>query len=161
MAAVGTPREFGLELCLKAHSEDIKNRKDVLICLCHWRMLRHALLCVGDGGPDLCEAGGSVAPSELLPLNLGWDGAADRYSVRYSFKSRPFTLTLWPGAGGQVELSLQSAENIVSIKADTETSVDDHMVVNMHNCHDLCKRIDSELIEQALRSSGEPAGPLP
>ena len=147
------PREFGLELCLKSHAEDVKTRNDVLLTIVHWRLLRHSFLCIGDIFFT------HHIPSELLPLNLGWNGDVETYTVKYVFKNRLFILILICGTH-HMDLKLHSDTEIVSVAIDIGDAVDNDMIINMDKCHTAARKIDKDLIEVLLKSQDFEDGPL-
>lgn len=146
------PREFGFELCLKAHSEDIKNRADIILIMVHWRLLRHSFLCVGD-----VHYIHSV-PSELIPLNLGWNGDDNSYLVFYAYKRQMYRLAV-VCQDKLLTLKLWSEKTIATVRLDTGTVMDDALVVNMQKALALCKKIDRQLIERLLMGVDDATGP--
>merc|ERR1712142_771101 len=140
------PREFGLELCLKAHAEDIKTQSDVILCLLHWRLLRNSFLSIG----DIFYV--HSIPSELIPLNLGWNGDTGGYCVKYVYKQKLYVLLLTaPDEGIKfMEAKLHSDTAIVTYKLRFDDCVDDNLVINMTACHALAKNIDTCLIGRLL-----------
>ena len=147
-------REFGFELCLKGHSEDIKSRADVIVLMLHWRLLRSSFLSIGDihYTHDI--------PTEILPLNLGWLGDNDSYILKYIFKNNTYILAITV-KDVDLDVKLQSEKDIVSITLECNNSVvDDDMVVNLQKCLKLCKQIDQCLIQEMLTLIDDEGGPL-
>ena len=139
------PREFGFELCLKSHAEDIRTGVDIVTILVHWRLLRHSFLCLG----DLLD-GDEEVPTELLPRNLGWNGEHESYVLRYAFKGRLYICTI----------SAVDQDVIVCLQSETDTRMAKFrvtaivpgpgMYVNMQKCLAFSKSIDSKLIQQVI-----------
>lgn len=149
---MAAPREFGFELCLKAHSEDIKNRADIILIMIHWRLLRHSFLCVGD-----VHYIHSV-PSELIPLNLGWNGDDNSYLVFYAYKRQMYRLAVVVD-DKRLTLKLWSESTISTVRLDMGSVLDDNLVVNMQRALMLCKKVDRQLIEALLRGVDDATGP--
>ena len=152
---MSAPREFGLELCLKSHAEDIKNQADVILNLIHWRLLRNSFLCIGD-----IYYIHSI-PSELMPLNLGWNGDNGCYCIKYVYKQRLYVLLLTAPDGPQqsMEAKLHSDSEIVTYKCRFNDCVDNNLVINMSACHKLAKDVDTCLIGRLLGMIDDTGGP--
>lgn len=133
--------DFGFQLVLKAHSKDIKNSYDVLIVLVHWRLLRYGFICLGDG-----PSSGKL-PSEVLPLNLGWDGTLKGYFLKYENMAKQFLLSLHIKENG-TEVGLLSDSRVTKVAVEIKNIVDpDTLVPNMDTIDELNCRIDNDLIE--------------
>ena len=141
---MAAPREFGLELCLKAQSEDIKTKSDIILILVHWRLLRHSFLCVGD-----VHYVHSI-PSELLPINLGWNGDDGTYLIKYSYKRKLYMMALLVEPGNLLTVRLWADQFITSVRLNIGTVLTDELVINLQKCLTLCRVIDRDLIEKQL-----------
>ena len=142
-----------MELCLKSHAEDVKTRNDVLLIIVHWRLLRHSFLCIGDVFFT------HHIPSELLPLNLGWNGDTESYCCKFVYKKSLYVLILICGLH-HMDVKLHSDTNIVSLAVDIGDAVDEDLVINMDKCHAIAKKLDKDLIEVLLGSQDIDDGPL-
>ena len=140
-------REFGFELSLKAHSEDVKSKNDALMLMIHWRMLRHSFLCIG----DLNYA--HFVPTELLPINLGWigDNQDTVYTARYVYCEILYTLFVQCNAEGTCcDVKLSSDTEVARFALDVTGCVDDDLTINMERCHQVALDLDTNLIQPVL-----------
>lgn len=152
---MAAPREFGFELCLKAQAEDIKTRSDVVLMLLHWRLLRHSFLCIGDFHYT------HHIPSELIPLNLGWNASTNLYSLKFAYKQHMFLLNMSAiDENGIVQIKLYSETEIVTLNVDVQDACDESLIVNMQKCYTAAKQIDKELIEKILHVVDDVPGPV-
>lgn len=131
--------EFGLQLCLKAHSRDIKTTADVLCCFMHWRLLRYGFICLGEG---LSE---SRTPSEVLPLNLGWDGDLKGYFLKYENRRKQFLLSIYVRSNF-AEVSLLSDAKVAKIDVDLLDVVTNDKHMDLTTSENLAFSIDMDII---------------
>ena len=133
--------DFGFQLALKAHSKDIKNSFDVLLVITHWRLLRYGFICLGDGPSP------GKLPSEILPLNLGWDGILKGYFLKYENMQKQFLLSLHI-KGETAEIGLLSDSRVTKIAIQVDQVVDAATLFPvMDNIEEISCRIDADLIE--------------
>ena len=131
--------EFGHQLLLKAHSKDIKSRTDVLTLFVHWRLLRYGFICLGDGPSP------SNIPSEVLPLNLGWDGDLRGYFLKYEVKKKQFLLSLHV-KDDLTEIGLLSDMRVTKVAVDPNDCVTEQLYMDTGTSEDLAFLIDTDLI---------------
>ena len=143
---MAAPREFGLELILKAHSSEIKTRGDVIVLMVHWRLLRHSFLCVGD-----IHYYHSI-PTELLPLNLGWDNDTGVYCLKYSYKRKLYILTVKIEEQGKVITAILNGDaSLQQYRMDVGSVLTgEDLIINLQKCLQMCKLLDEEWIEKFL-----------
>ena len=138
------PREFGFELCLKSHAEDIRTDTDIVMLLMHWRLLRHSFLSIGDMFDE------TLIPSELLPKNLGWNGEYERYMVKYTFKNKFFLCSV-AKIGKEVVVLLQTEAYLRMASFRVSKLIDGpDLNINMQRCLKLSQSLDSRLIQPLI-----------
>jgi len=131
--------EFGHQLLLKAHSKDIKNKADVLTLFIHWRLLRYGFICMGDGVSQ------SSIPSEVLPLNLGWNGDLRGYFLKYEVKKKTFLLSVHI-KDDMTEIGLLSDSRVTKVGVDPHDCVTDSLYMDTKTSEDFAFLIDTDLI---------------
>lgn len=132
-------REFGHQLLMKAHSKDIKTKGDVLLCFVHWRLLRFGFACNGEGPTP-----GEV-PSEVLPLNLGFDGDLQGYFLKYEAKKKQYLLSVHLKEDG-VDVGLLSDSRVTKVSVELDSVVTEDMLVDPESSEDFAFLLDCELI---------------
>lgn len=78
---------FGWDLLYKVTQPQIKTNQDVLVCVCHWKLIKEGFKCVGIG-EDLTQPK-PEEQSETLPE--GWN-AASKYILRYVYNGKLYIL---------------------------------------------------------------------
>ena len=131
--------EFGLQICLKAHSKDIKTKEDVLTTFVHWRLLRYGFICMGDGPSP------NNIPSEVLPLNLGWDGDLRGYFLKYENRRKQYLVSVHV-KDGTCEIGLLSDARVTKIGIETDALVRDDQLINLEFSEEIACQIDTDLI---------------
>ena len=142
--ASSPPEDFGFELELRAHSENIKTRADVAMVLVHWRLSRYHFRCIGD----------SVfmykVPSELLPQPIGWDGTVETYKVKYSRKGIIYLVEMTL-KGDEMTVKAYTEDKIVTTRMNVGSAIGEDLNVNMARVRSLADRLDRNLVQELLR----------
>ena len=136
--------EFGLQITLKAHSHDIRTLEDVMVCFIHWRLLRYGFICMGDGpSPE-------NIPTEVLPLNMGWDGDLRGYFLKYQVRKKQYLLSVnmdGTGDANTAEVGLLSDARVTKILIGVNDLVWKDLQINRELAEDIAFAIDTDLIQ--------------
>lgn len=140
------PNTFGWELLMESVREDSPSKRDILVVLVHWYLLKMKSTCLGVGNEKTLSP--HEKGSETLPE--GWN-KSETYSLRYRFKNNLFLMHATE-CGDALLVSLLDASDLSSsnVAIDIEKTVEKvegKLPDMIPSYNDLINKFDSTLFK--------------
>lgn len=137
---------FGWELLMESVRSDSPSKRDLLVALVHWCLLKKKGTCLGIGNEKTLSP--DEKGSETLPE--GWN-RSENYSLRYRLENNLFLLHATE-YGGALLITLLDASDLNSsnIAVDIETTVENvegKLTDMIPSCANLLSKINSTLFK--------------